>query len=66
MVQGSCLSFKPRFFKPRPVPYLLREKVEKESRRLQALNILTPVTSSEWAAPIVPILKTDGTLRLCG
>ena len=57
---------KPRFFKPRPVPYLLREKVEKEIQRLQALNIVTPVTSSEWAAPIVPILKTDGTLRLCG
>ena len=57
---------KPRFFKPRPVPYLLREKVEKEIQRLQALNIVTPVTSSEWATPIVPILKTDGTLRLCG
>ena len=27
---------------------------------------MTPVTSSEWAAPIVSILKTDGTLRLCG
>ena len=38
-------------------------KVEKE---IQRLNILTPVTFSEWAAPIVPILKTEGTLRLCG
>ena len=56
---------KPRFFKPRPVPYLLKEKVEKEIQRLQALNISTPVTSSEWAVPIVPILKTDGTLKLC-
>ena len=27
---------------------------------------MTPVTSSEWAAPIVPILKTDGTLQLRG
>ena len=27
---------------------------------------MTPVTFSEWAAPIVPILKTEGTLRLCG
>ena len=57
---------KPRFFKPRPVPYLLKEKVQKEIQRLQELNILSPVTFSEWAAPIVPVLKTDGTLRLCG
>ena len=53
---------KPRFFKPHLVPYPLRKKVEKEIQHLQALNILTPVTSSEWAPPIVPILKTDGTL----
>ena len=57
---------KPRFFKPHTVPNLLREKVRKEIQCLQALNILTPVTSSEWTAPIVPTLITDGTLRLCG
>ena len=27
---------------------------------------MTPVTSTEWAAPIVFILKTEGTLQLCG
>ena len=53
-------------FKPRLVPYLLKEKVKNEIQRLQALNILTQVTSSEWAAPIVLILKTEGTLQLCG
>ena len=37
---------KPRFFKPHLVPYLHREKVKKGIQRLQALNILTPVTSS--------------------
>ena len=46
------------------MPYLLKGKVEKELKRLQKLNILTPVNSSEWG--IVLVLKCDGTLRLCG
>ncbi|RXN33959.1 putative protein K02A2.6-like protein [Labeo rohita] len=29
-------------------------------------NIITPVKYSEWAAPVVPILKPDGFIRLCG
>ena len=57
---------KPKFLKPRPVPFLLREKVEKELDRLQSLGIITPVQQSEWAAPIVPVPKQDGTVRLCG
>ena len=46
--------------------HIYLEKRSKKNQCLQALNILTPVTSSEWAALIVPILKTDGILRLCG
>ena len=57
---------KPRFFKPRPLPYILKEKVETELDRLKQQDIITPVTFSDWAAPVVPVLKTDGTLRLCG
>ena len=29
-------------------------------------GILEPVTHSEWAAPVVPIVKQDGSVRLCG
>ena len=56
----------PQFFKPRPVPYCLKEKVEKELERLVDLKIITPVSFSDWAAPIVLVIKQDGTTRLCG
>ena len=56
----------PRFFRPRSVAHSLKEKVAKELDRLQELGVIIPVTHSEWAAPIVPILKGDGSIRLCG
>ena len=29
-------------------------------------GILEPVKFSEWATPVVPIIKKDGSVRLCG
>ena len=55
-----------RFCNARPVPYALREKVENELNRLQADGIIEPVQFAKWAAPIVPVLKPDGTARICG
>lgn len=57
---------KPKFFRPRPVPFLLREKIEMELDDLQAKGIISPVQSSPWAAPIVPVLKQNGKMRICG
>ena len=34
--------------------------------RLQQDGIIEPVKFSEWAVPVVPVLKSDGSLRLCG
>ncbi|KAK8788142.1 hypothetical protein V5799_022084 [Amblyomma americanum] len=57
----------PRYFRPRTVPYALRAKVENELQRLERENIITPVDHSEWASPIVPVLKADGqSVRICG
>ena len=41
----------------------MRRKVEQELDRLQKQCIIRPVT---WAAPIVPVLKKDGSVRICG
>ena len=56
----------PRFFKPRSVPYILRERVEKELDHLLSEGIIEPVQFSDWAAPIVPIVKENGRIRICG
>lgn len=51
----------PCFFKPRTVPYAMKKKVEDELERLQEANVITPVQFSRWAAPIISVLKSDGT-----
>ncbi|XP_022829117.1 uncharacterized protein K02A2.6-like isoform X2 [Spodoptera litura] len=56
---------KPIFFKARPVPYALKEKIDKELDRLLSLGILQPVEHSEYASPVVPVLKKNGSIRLC-
>ena len=57
---------RPRFRKPYQVSFALRQKVEEELVRLQALDVIQPVQFSDWAAPIVPVMKKDGRVRICG
>ena len=52
--------------KARPVPYALCEKTEQELERLQGLGLIVLVESSEWAAPVVPVVKSDGSVHICG
>ena len=57
---------KPKFYKPRPVPLLLKKKVEEELTSLEEQGIISPVQFSSWAAPVVPVVKKSGKVRLCG
>ena len=56
----------PRFYKACPVPYALRSKVETELSWLEGQGVIEPVTFSDWAAPIMPVVKRDGTVQICG
>ena len=56
---------RPRFLKARNVPFALKEKVEKQLEKEIEQGILKSVSSSAFASPIVPVLKTDGSIRIC-
>lgn len=55
-----------KFFKPRPLPFALKDGVTQELQRLQREGVIVPVKTSTWAAPIVPVAKKDGRVRICG
>ena len=44
----------------------MKGKIEKELDRLVEQGVIEPICYSEWAVPIVPVLKKDGTVRICG
>jgi len=56
----------PVFMRARSIPYAMRHKVEQELHRLEEEGVLTKTSSSDWATPIVPILKKNGQVRICG
>jgi len=45
------------------VPFKILEKVEKELENMVEAGILEKVESSNWATPIVPVLKKNGGIR---
>ena len=59
----------PKFCKARLVLYAYQELVNKELDRLVEQGIITPVPFADWAAPIVPVLKSSSdkqSVRICG
>lgn len=45
---------------------LFANKVEDEINRFVKLKHLEKVDVSEWATPILPVIKSDGLVRICG
>ncbi|KAK7105840.1 hypothetical protein V1264_017168 [Littorina saxatilis] len=51
---------------PRRVPIPLLPKVERELQRMLSDGIIEKVTEpTDWCAPIVPVLKKNGNVRIC-
>ncbi|XP_028164039.1 uncharacterized protein K02A2.6-like [Ostrinia furnacalis] len=57
---------RPKFLKARPVPFAIKDRVEKEIDRLVEEGVLRSESYSDWATPVVPIVKKNGEIRLCG
>ena len=48
------------------IPYSVKSKVKEELNRLVAEGTLEPVQTSEWASLIVPVIKPDKSIHICG
>ncbi|XP_037943047.1 uncharacterized protein K02A2.6-like [Teleopsis dalmanni] len=60
------VSSKPKFLRYRQVPFALKLKVEATLKKLEDEGALRSISFSEWATPVVPIIKPDGSIRICG
>lgn len=70
-VVNACASLqlkpnaKPKFHPPRQIPLPLKP-IEQEIQRLVDNGSWEKVSHSDWGTPIVPVVKQDGGIRLCG
>lgn len=55
---------KPIFKRAYEVPYRLRERVCEYLDRLENENDITPVKTSEWASPVIALIKKNNQIRL--
>ena len=64
----ECINFdkgtKSIFHKSRPAPYSIKKKMEVELEQLVHENIFQTAEYSEWASLIVPVKKSDGSIRI--
>ena len=56
----------PKFLKARTVPFALKDKIEQTLERMVSEGNIEKVSHSEWASPIVPVIKPNGDVRVCG
>ena len=61
LINPATTIFRPK----REVPFAVRPQVEEELSRLESLGIISPVTYSRFAAPVVIVKKPNGKIRIC-
>ena len=58
-------SIKPIYCRARRVPLGLLPKVEKAIDDLVEQNVFSPIENVSWGTPLVPVVKPDGSIRIC-
>lgn len=56
----------PVFIRARPVPFKLISLVDQELESLEKAGVIEKITTSSWAMQIIPILKKNDKIRICG
>ena len=56
----------PRFYRPCSIPFALHSRIDQALQKLVDEGILEALQFSDWATPIVPVVKPDGSIRVCG
>ena len=56
----------PRFYKPREVPFAVKPRLEKALEEMVEEGNLERVGFSHWGTPMVPVVKPNGMVRVCG
>lgn len=56
---------KPVYLKPRQIPHVLKEKVDRELDMLESEGVITKTNYSDWGSPLVVVPKPNGDVRLC-
>ena len=57
---------KPKCVKARNLPFSLKPKIEQELNSQERDSIISKSNTSKWATPIAPVVKKDGSVRICG
>ncbi|CAB3238863.1 unnamed protein product [Arctia plantaginis] len=66
LLQLQLTDSEPVYVRARTVPLALRARVQRELERLEAEGTIYRVEHSEYGTPIVPVIKTNGDIRICG
>ena len=56
----------PKSNRPRPTAIAMKCVIEEELDCQEKLGILEKVDTAKWSAPVVPVIKPTGAIRLCG
>ena len=59
-------SAQPKFLNSRPIPFSRLDAVNEALNRLSNQGVIKNVDFSEWATPIIVVMKSNDKVRICG